>query len=231
MRSNEAIEIIPTCVPRAAEDLAECARAIRPFSTAIHIDVTDGLFAPSHTWPYTKHGVFGTFDLAGAHGLVKEIHLMVEEPRTIGIQFARAGALRILGHVEAFPTADDAHGALDAWRRAGAREVGLGILMETPFEVLEHHLLAVDVIHMMSIARIGTQGIPYDTRAPERIAEFHERYPEILISVDGGVSESNIEDLVRAGARRFGVGSALSKAPDPKAAFVKLKTLAESAVL
>ena len=227
----ESVEILPTCVPQGAADLAACARAIRPFSSEIHIDITDGIFAPSLTWPYAKQGEFGDFDLSGAAELVKEVHLMVEEPRKIGIQFAKAGAFRILGHVEAFQSEEDAHGALDAWKRSGAREVGLGILMDTPLEVLEHHLLIVDVVHMMSIARIGTQGIPFDPRSIERIAEFHERHPEILISVDGGVAGSNIADLIRAGARRFGVGSAIAKAADPRKAFHALQTLAENATL
>ena len=225
------VEIIPTCVPQSAAELKECARTIRAFSSHIHIDIVDGAFAPSYTWPYVEHGVFAEFDLLGAAGLSEEVHLMVEEPHEIGADFARAGAFRVIGHVEAFSNAEETHAALDVWRRSGAREVGLGILMETPLEVLEHHMLMVDVVHMMTIASIGTQGISYDPRAPARISELHARYPEVLISVDGGVSEANIADLVRAGARRFGVGSAIAKAPDPAAQYLRLKSLAESALV
>lgn len=242
MTKGETVEIIPTCVPQNGADLSECARFIRLFADEIHIDITDGLFAPSQTWPYTEKGVFGKIDLSGAYELVKEVHLMVEEPRTIGIEFARAGAFRILGHIEAFDNPQEAHGTLDAWKHAGpegqqaaygagAREVGLAILMHTPFELLDPLIPVVDVVHMMSIATIGTQGIPYDREAPERIAAFHAQYPDVLISVDGGVSEKNIVDLVKAGARRFGVGSAIAKAKDPAAAYKQLKDLAESATL
>src|SRR3989344_3574399 len=219
----ESVEILPTCVPQGAADLAACARAIRPFSSEIHIDISDGIFAPALTWPYAKQGEFGDFDLSGAAELVKEVHLMVEEPRKIGIQFAKAGAFRILGHVEAFQSEEDAHGALDAWKRSGAREVGLGILMGTPLEVLEHHMLIVDVVHVMTIASIGKQGIPYDKNAPARVAEFHRHHPEVMISVDGGVSASNIEELARAGASRFCVGSAIEKAADAAKEYARLK--------
>ena len=229
--SERPIEIIPTCVPKSAADLADCARAIHLFSSGIHVDIVDGIFAPSHTWPYTERGVFDGPDLSCVSGFVAEVHLMVEEPRGIGIQFARAGVFRILGHVEAFESADTAHGALDAWRENGAHEVGLGILMETSLELLERLVPVVDVVHMMSIATIGRQGIPYDSRAPARISELHERHPELLISVDGGVSESNVEELARAGARRFGVGSAIAKAADPAAQCLHLKSLAEDALL
>ncbi len=224
------IEIVPTYVPQSLEDLAEGAGKIQAFASSIHVDVDDGIFAPHTTWPYTDHGVFEPFDLSSLSGLDIEVHLMVEEPREIGLAFARAGARRILGHVEAFSTKEETHETLDVWRKNGAREVGLGILMDTPFELLEHHVFIVDFVHMMSIATIGTQGIPFDPRSVERIAEFHALHPDILISVDGGVSESTIASLVKAGARRFGVGSAISQAADPKAAYENLKTLAENAV-
>ncbi len=231
MSEGRGIEIIPTCVPSTEAALAEGARGARAFASEIHIDITDGLFAPEVTWPYTEKGVFEPFDLSSAESLVREVHLMVEEPRIIGVQCAEAGAFRVLGHIEAFSTSLEARGALDAWRHAGAHEVGLAALLQTPLALLDEVVASCDVVHLMSIARIGTQGIPYESSAPARIAEFHAKHPDVLISVDGGVAESNIADLVRAGASRFGVGSAIAKATDPAAAFVRLKALAENATL
>ena len=225
------IEIIPTCIPSSAEALAAGADAVRAYARSIHVDITDGLFAPAVTWPYVKKGEFGKFNLAGTRGLVTEVHLMIQNPRALGIEFALAGAERILGHVEAFPSADAASGALREWKENGAREVGLGALLRTPIELIEPLVPLCDVVHLMTIASIGTQGIPYDARGIARIAEFHARFPGTLISVDGGVAESNIADLVHAGAQRFGVGSAISKAENPAAAYEALKALAESAIV
>ncbi len=226
-----AIAVIPTCVPRSAEELAKYARSITAFSPVIHIDVVDGLFAPSHTWPYTEQGVFGAFDLSAVGGLTAEIHLMVEEPLEIGEHFAEAGAFRVIGHVEAFDDADHVHSALHVWRRGGAKEVGLGVLMHTPLEVLEPHAHIADVFQLMTIATIGRQGIPYDEGAPARVAEARARFPDVLLSVDGGVSAENIEILARAGAERFCAGSAIAKASDPAEAYRRLKQLAEDATL
>ena len=225
------IQIIPTCVPSSAEALAAGADAVRAYARSIHVDITDGLFAPAITWPYVKKGEFGKFNLAGTRGLVTEVHLMIQNPRALGIEFALAGAERILGHVEAFTSPDAASGALREWKENGAREVGLGALLPTSIELIEPFVPLCDVVHLMTIASIGTQGIPYDARGMARIAEFHARFPDIPISVDGGVSEKNIAELVRAGARRFGVGSALSKAENPAAAYEALKALAESAIV
>jgi ribulose-phosphate 3-epimerase len=224
------IEIIPTHVPRDAEDFAAGVERVREIAPAIHIDVDDGMFAQHLTWPYTASGTFGEVNLSALDGLFAEAHLMVQEPKDIGAAFARAGSTRIIGHIEGFADADEVRGALQTWRRAGAQEVGLGLLLQTPFEVIEPLVSLCDVVHMMSIATIGVQGIPYDSSAPARIKEFHRRFPDTLISVDGGVSEKNLVALVRAGATRFGVGAAISKAPDPKVAYENLKSLAENAI-
>ena len=225
------IEIIPTCVPLNEADLSLCARAVSSYSSRIHIDIVDGLFAPACTWPYSATGKFEAFDLSGAADLQKEIHLMVKDPLAIGKQFARSGAFRIVGHVEAFSSANETQRALLTWRKDGAQEVGLGLLMGTSLDVIEPYIAMIDVVHLMTIAWIGTQGIPYEPRSVGRIAEFHARYPETSISIDGGVSESNIIDLVRAGAQRFGVGSAILKAKDPAASYAHLKRMAEDALV
>lgn len=210
-------------------DLAVCRDQIIDFAPAIHIDVDDAVFAPLFTWPYVSPGSFDAFDLTSVKGLAADVHLMVQKPEPIGIEFIRAGASCVMGHIETFQTATESQSVLDAWRSAGASEVGLAILFQTPLEGIESFISNCDIVHMMSIDRIGTQGIPYNPSAPARIADFHARYPDVTISVDGGVSENNIADLVRAGARRFGIGAAISKAADPKAAYDRLKSLAQTA--
>lgn len=224
------IEIIPTCVPRSREELVEAANLISAFAPLIHIDIVDGIFAPARTWPYTDLGVFEAPDLSQIGGLVAEIHLMVEEPLDIGTRFAEAGAKRIIGHIEAFDDEDRTHSTLRTWQRAGAEEVGLGILMHTPLEVLAYHEHIANVFQLMTIASIGTQGIPYEERAPTRVAEAHARFPKTILSVDGGVATRNIESLARAGARRFCAGSAISMAADHAAAYRELTSLARRAI-
>jgi ribulose-phosphate 3-epimerase len=228
------IEIIPTCVARDEDELAAAAAAVRRFASGVHIDVDDGVFAAHLTWPYEKPGEFDAAALSkfrlADFGLSVEAHLMVEESRAIGAAFAHAGATRIIGHIEGFADAREAQEAIEVWKGADASEVGLALLLHTPLEVVEPLIPLCDVVLLMSIASIGVQGIPHDARVLPRIRDLHARHPELLIGVDGGVAASNIADLVRAGASRFGVGAAISKAPDPKAAYEQLKSIAESAL-
>jgi ribulose-phosphate 3-epimerase len=223
------MEIIPTCVPRARDELAECARVARAFSPWIHVDIDDGAFTSARSWPYALNGTVEMFDLAALDGLKAEVHLMVEEPREIGLRFAGAGAARISGHVEGFADATGARAAIAAWRAMGV-EVGLSILLDTPLAVAEPLIPSCDFLTVMSIATVGLQGAPYDDRARERVEELHAKYPNLVIEVDGGVSEVNVAALARAGAARFAVGSAIMKAEDPAGAYKTIHDTVQSAI-
>ncbi len=223
------IDVIPTCVARDANELAAAIGRARVFSARIHVDVDDGLFAPHLSWPYEAEGVYAPFDLSAMAGLSVDVHLMVEEPREIGAAFARAGATCVVGHLEAFEHADEARAALEAWRAHGAPRVGLALLLGTPLEALVEVAAASDVLHLMSIATIGTQGIPYAPLSSARVARARALFPGAVIAVDGGVNESNIADLVRAGATHLYVGSAIMHSADPASAYARLCDIAAAA--
>jgi ribulose-phosphate 3-epimerase len=232
-----SVEIIPTnTCPQDIGELSRRTEFFASFAPVVQLDISDGLFSPVTSWPYSGGQqeellAMQQKGLPHKEKISYEIHLMVQEAREIGIQLAQGGASRVIGHIESFADTDAAHGALDAWRQNGAIEAGLALLMHTPLEVLDPLVAASDVVQLMTIPRIGAQGAPFAEGAIERVEELHARYPKTLIEVDGGISDANIAALARAGARRFGVGSAISKASDPKAAYERLKGLAESAAL
>ena len=226
------MEIIPTntCPPDFSE-LTKRSEAFSKYAEQIHLDVDDAKFAPVLSWPYFP----GQWDelnrpLPFADLVRYEAHLMVNDPFEIGKQLAHAGCFRILGHFEAFDSDDSIVHAFSAWKAAGASEVGLSVLIDTSLEKLYGVVSACNSILLMSIATLGAQGASFDNRIFERIATLHAMYPDLLIAVDGGVNESNIEALARAGATRFCVGSGISKSPDPAEMYKRLISLAESAL-
>lgn len=219
------IEIIPTVVPDSYEDIDAFVARNRGFSHAFHIDAADGIFAPNKTWMPDAGDRFPDADT-----LFYEAHLMVVEPEIAGKAFIASGGKRIIAHVQAFGSSDEAKRTFDLWKASGAAEIGVALLIDMPLEALDEYVLICDCVTLMSIPRIGVQGIPFDERAYGRVADLHARYPELRIEVDGGVGEMQIAALARAGASRFSIGSALAKAPDPAAMYRKLKLLAESAI-
>ena len=226
-------EIIPTntCPPDLAE-LSQRSMAFTQFSKYVHLDVGDGSFTSVISWPCGEKQfaelltmASGQSKLPYSNEISYEVHLMVNEPQDLGLQFARAGAKRIIAHVEAFQDATEAHSSLDLWKDGGAREVGLAILIDTPLTVIEPLVPICDVIQLMSIETIGAQGAKFDPRVIARIEELHKKFPKKVLAVDGGVNEKNIALLTAAGASRFCVGAAIVKAKNPANAYRKIVEL------
>ncbi len=231
---NNEITIIPTCIPQSGSDVVDKIQQVSRFSDTLHIDINDGIFAVPASWPYVGQGRIG--DLTEGidipvDNFLMQIHLMVSEPREIGEFFIRYGASCIILHVEAYAGDGDViRSVIDAWRAAGVREIGLAILLDTPIGNLDSLLPFCDFVLMMSISTIGSQGASFEPRIYDRIHELHSRLPDLPIAVDGGVSLSNIANLVQAGAKRFSVGSAIMHATDPAIAYAQLKAAAENAL-
>ena len=208
-------QVIPAVVPYEFSDVAARAEQFSSFAQWLHVDITDGHFTPDKNWPLAGMTVLPS-------GLQYEAHLMTAEPQKIGEAMIRAGAMRLLAHREAFLDDESARATLVAWREAGAREAGLALLIDTPLAVLDPVIDVCDFVQLMSIARVGHQGEEFDDRALMRVEELHAKYPDIMVCVDGGVSEATVEALVRAGANRLCVGSAISQSPDPARSYAAI---------
>ncbi len=216
------VEIIPAVLSRSREEIHKVAQSVVPFAQSVQLDVVDGLFNSNLTWPYENAGViaegFDELALPSLAELFWEVHLMTQKPQALGEKFIAMGAKRIIGHIEALGNADIAREVFDAWHAAGA-QVGISLLLDTPISAIEELIHDVEVVQVMSIAQIGVQGYTFDARAVVRITELRNRYPRIVIAVDGGVNAANAPELVAAGANRLCVGSAILKAEDPHAAY------------
>jgi ribulose-phosphate 3-epimerase len=219
------IEIIPTVVPDSLYDVNALLARCRSFSQTFHVDAANGTMTPNSTWIPSD-----SERLPAADAVFYEAHLMIAHPEAAGVAFAQAGAKRIVAHAEAFDSEDEAKTTFDSWKTNGAKEIGIAALITTPLEALDPYILTCDSVTLMTIGTVGTQGIPFDERGYGRVADLHARYPDLMIEVDGGVGVEQIAALVRAGAQRFSVGSALSKSPDPAKTHKELFDLAEGAL-
>jgi len=213
-------EVIASVLPFTTyEELKNKIGSLRGVVSTIQIDFCDGIFVPSKTWPFTSGG-FDDFDfqkiINEEQGLPFwdefdfEIDLMVNDSQKDSQEWVRAGASRIVIHIES-PDDRKALEALQPLRDtyATAVEVVLAIDLATPIERLESLVPLGSAIQCMGIAHDGFQGQPFDKRAYERVAEIKKLYPEHAISVDGGVNFEDAKKLIDAGATRLIVGSAL----------------------
>lgn len=232
------IEIVPTnTCPPDLDELTRRSAVVSAYASVVQLDVGDGVFVPVKSWPYGE-GQWGELEIMGAtkqglphiDTLLYEVHLMVQHPLSAGVAFARAGAKRIIGHIEAFGSAEKARDAFKMWKLSGAKEVGVAVLVDTSCDALAPYAGLCDVIMVMTIGKLGAQGAPFEPRAVERVAALRKRYPDMVIEVDGGISSGNIVPLTKAGATRFAVGSTLWKSANPTKTYATLKAAAEKAV-
>ena len=167
----------------------------------IHIDVMDGVFVPNISFAFPM-----IESLRTRTNIVFDVHLMITKPERYIERFAEAGADIITFHAEA---TDNIAECISLIRSLGKR-VGIAINPHTPVETILPYIDDVDMVLCMTV-EAGYGGQKYMSLVDEKISFIRDRFPDIDIQVDGGVSESNVEEPIRAGANIIVAGSAVFK--------------------
>ncbi len=228
------VEIIPAILPKDLDDLREKMGQISGLAPLVQIDICDGKFVPSKTWPYVKGGMdefarISTEDEGFPFwdSLDLEIDLMVRNPEEVVDDWIKIGAKRLVLHLE---SASNILKTIERLRNdygtAGedsfGLEIGIALDLRTPneeaYEILnlidENGNSIVDFVQFMGIDNIGFQGQEFDDYVLEKISDLRDLYPNIKISVDGGVGFDNASDLISAGTNRLISGSAIFASDD-----------------
>ena len=127
-----------------------------------------------------------------------DVHLMLTDPDKYAPLFIEAGADQVSVHYEAATHLDR---TIRMIQKEGAR-AGVVLNPATPVSVLEDVLYLVDYVLIMSV-NPGFEGQTFIPNALEKIRRLdrirQERRLAFSIEIDGGVSSSNIEQIVRSG--------------------------------
>jgi ribulose-phosphate 3-epimerase len=181
----------------------------------VHVDVGDGVFCPLFTVgpPIVK---------ALRTPILKDIHLMIDDPLDKVDAFVAAGADMVTFHVE---SARQPHRVLQVLGGAAnandpARGIirGVAVNPSTPLEAIEPLLDEVDYLLVLAVnPGWGGQGFLASTerrlvRARAMIAASGRR---ILLGVDGGVTRANVERIAAMGADVIVTGSAVFDGKTP----------------
>jgi ribulose-phosphate 3-epimerase len=196
---------------------------IAPFADILHLDVADGVFAPSFLFFPDLVAA-----LRGLTGLPLHVHLMVDDRVLLAqiAQFAEAGADLISFHAENDALADEALSAI----AEGGAEAGLVLRVETPVSRATPLLDRVRFLTLLGTA-IGVKGRGLDPAAPARLAEARALIAarraagRCVLAADGGIRETTVPALCAAGAETVVLGSLAFGAPDLAARFAWLHGL------
>ncbi|MEI6480406.1 MAG: hypothetical protein WCO12_02685 [bacterium] len=208
-------EIIPAILPTDFEDLEGHVDSVKNVTNIVQVDICDGVFVPNTTWPYK--GDSGEFEkiISTEQGLPMwedvdyEIDLMVSNPKDMAKKWVEAGAKRIIFHVESGGVKEAIEMLKEDYmyvKEDDLLEVGVAINIDTPISALENIIDDVSVVQCMGIARIGYQHEKFDERVIGKIKEIRAKYPDIIVSIDGGVDFENVQKLLDAGVTRLIAG-------------------------
>jgi len=201
----------------------------------VQIDVADGKFTNWKTWDNseelkllidTNKRLIGT-----NHKLNIEIHLMAENPLEIADDWIKAGAKRIILHIEALErlwTSDvqqlNIHNIWDIGRpKRKDCEIGIAINPDTPIEKLGFFLKLTtnnqqpitNFVQLLAVSP-GKSGQKFDERILEKIKFLKKNHPDVIIEVDGGINLETAKMCKKAGADILAVGSYMWGSENPE---------------
>lgn len=217
-------EVIPAILPQNYEDLKDKIALVRSVVSLVQIDICDGVFVKSITWPF----VSGDFDehfkriLNEEEGmpfwedLDFELDLMVSDAVENFDIYTKLGPKRIIFHIEAVGNIDsfkDFLEGIDVYVR-DSLEIGVAINPSTPLSQIYPLISCIDFIQCMGNDRIGYHGVELDEKIYERIKILREKYSDMPIAVDIGVNEKTAPMLVEAGVTKLVAGSAIFESND-----------------
>lgn len=187
-----------------------------------HIDIMDGVFVPNISYgmpvlqTITKHAE-KTID----------VHLMIVDPDRYIKEFANLGADNLTVHYEA---CTHLHRTLQAIKAEGM-QAGVAINPHTSVDLLKDVINDIDIVCIMSVnPGFGGQSFIENTyQKVQRLKELIVTHnASTLIEIDGGVTNENATQLIKAGADVLVAGSYVFKAKDQKETIKDLKKLANS---
>lgn len=186
---------------------------IAKFATRVHIDVADGIFAPTKLTPLKE--------VWWASKLHADVHVMYKDPfKYIKIFLAMQPDLLIV-HAEA-------EGDFETFAKLLHKhniKVGVALLPKTKAETIVPALEYIDHVLIFG-GKLGFQGGKAQLKNLKKVRVLRRHKPGLEISWDGGINDRNAAKLIKGGIDVLNVGGFISKAVNPYAAYATLKSVA-----
>jgi ribulose-phosphate 3-epimerase len=235
MENKSPVEIIPAILPKNYEDLKNNIALVRGIAPVAQIDICDGIFVKSTTWPF----IGGDFDIHFQAILNEqegmpfwedmdfELDLMVANAVENFDIYTKLGPKRIIFHIEAVGDLENFKEFLegiDMYIRDSI-EIGVAINPSTSLEELFPLTNYINFVQCMGSDEIGHHGVELDGKVYEKIKTLREKYFDLPIAVDIGVNLQTAPRLIEAGATKLVAGSAIFNTDDIIDTIEKFKQL------
>ena len=194
------ISIIPSILTKTSEEFVSKLKILEPYVDRVHLDIGDGSFVPTKT-------ISGYEELITIETKVNfDVHLMVSKPEDEMGFWYKTKADRFLIHAET----DHGHKNLIDQIHLNNRKVGLVLNPETQVEKIEEMVNDIDFIQFMTV-HPGNYGGDFVESVVGKILDFHGRYPNMPIAVDGAIHLETARRVIAVGASILVLGSHIFK--------------------
>lgn len=183
---------------------------LKPFANRIHIDLMDGVFAPTVS-PSLDH-------VWWPHEFTVDIHLMYQNPMDHLERLIHLRPHMVVVHNEAHVH----HMHFAAELHIAGIKAGLAVLQDTPIEYAYQIMHSFDHVLVFS-GDLGHHGGQADMGLIDKVHKIKEHHPEVEIGWDGGINEQNARQLVDAGVEVLNVGGFIQNSSQPQDAYATLK--------
>ncbi len=203
--------MVPTLsVGVLAADLMNLERDVRLLEQSgvkiLHFDIMDGCFCPMLT-------AGQQFVKAVKTSLIKDVHLMIQDPLPKLESYVAAGADILTVHIEGCLHPHRIFQALGQMAGPAGKPVrGVGLNPGTPLSLIEPLLDELEMVFLLAI-NPGWGGQKFINSTVRRVETLREMIRKsgrnILIGLDGGITRGNIADVAKMGADIVVTGSAV----------------------
>ena len=202
--------ITPAILAENAAQYKEQVDRITGFAERVHIDISDGEFAPTLTVSIPE--------LWAPEGWTIDIHAMINNVEEYVPKLIALRPHMIIIHAEA---TGDVKTALMQIRQAGIM-AGLALLKPTVPRTVEELIKLADHVMIFS-GELGHFGGTAILMQLEKIRLIKSINSNVEIGWDGGVLVDNAYSLVQGGVDVLNVGGVIKKSSDPHEIFSKLQ--------
>ncbi|MFL2997004.1 MAG: ribulose-phosphate 3-epimerase [Cytophagales bacterium] len=169
----------------------------------IHIDIMDGKFVNNQT-----EKLFNLNKISSLTNLKYDIHMMVEEPLDKIDEYIKYEPEIISIHIEKNSN------LIDCIRKIKSYNINVGVAINPDTNISELYdiLELIDLVLIMSV-HPGKGGQKFINETIDKVKDINNKKNKnnFIISVDGGVNDTNSKDLINSGADILVSGSYLVK--------------------
>jgi ribulose-phosphate 3-epimerase len=227
------MKIIPAILPHRYYDIESAVQKVQGAVSTVQIDFVDGNFALNRTWWFNNKDTERlSAILREEEGLPfwdtmnYEFDLMVSNPLEHMDTFIALGPSKIIFHAEGL-NQEQIIQYFESLPEIVRQTIafGMAIGIDTDPNAIAPYIPYINTIQCMGITNIGNQGQPFDEQVLEQVKKVRALYPEMIVSVDGGIKEEHVAALAKAGVTMFVVGSAVFQNEDIHGTIKRLKDI------